>query len=169
MNLTYQDIEQLYHHHKSELIRRLLRIVRCDQTAIDLAQETYLRLVNLAKTTTVSFPRAFLYRTATNLAIDHLRKQSYRQHLPLEAAEDLPTDTPSGDQHLAYKERMVTYQHALATLTPRCRQAFLLHRLHQCSYREIGNRLHISQGAVEKLMVRALAHIRTELHRHDTP
>ena len=163
------DLEELFRVHHGNLLARLQRLVKSQHTAEDLAQESYAKLANLSASQSITFPRAFLFRTATNLALDHLRKEKYRQHLPLELAEELPTHTPSGEQHLAYKQRAAKFQLALETLSPRCRQAFLLHRLHQRSYREIAKQLGISQSGVEKLMVRALAHILTELHRHDTP
>jgi len=162
------DLEHLFRLHHGNLLAKLHRLVKSEHTAEDLAQESYAKLAHHSATQSIAYPRAFLFRTATNLALDHLRKEKYRQHLPLEVAEDLPTHTPSGEQRLSHKQRAALFQHALETLSPRCRKAFLLHRLHHCSYREIGKHLGISQSGVEKLMIRALAHIRAELHLHDS-
>ncbi len=58
MNMTTQVIEQLFHHHRHELTRAIRRIVRCEQVAADLAQETYMRFLNMGRSVSVSFPRA---------------------------------------------------------------------------------------------------------------
>lgn len=169
MNLTCQDIEHLFHEHRHELTRCLYRIVRCEQAAADLTQETYMRLVNLAQTTSVTYPRALLFRTATNLAIDHLRKGKSERYTgeTLDLAVDVPSVAPSAERALFDKQRFQIFLSAIDSLPPRSREAFLLHRVQDCSYREIATRLSISESAVEKLIMRALLHCRTTLQEHD--
>ncbi len=94
---------RLYH---VNLLTTLQRLVKCRQTAEDLAQETYARVANVSTSQSITFPRAFLFRTATNLALDHLRKEKVRLHLPLEVAEALPTSSPSVELHMSHKERL---------------------------------------------------------------
>jgi len=169
MNLSYQDIEHLFHAHRYEVTRCLYRIVRCEQTAADLTQEAFMRLVNLAQSTSVTYPRALLFRTATNLAIDHLRKEKSDQHVgeELDLAMEIPSGAPSAERTVQDKQRLKIFFGAIETLPPRSREAFLLHRVHDCSYREIATRLRISESAVEKLIMRALLHCRSVLQQHD--
>lgn len=169
MNLRCDDIEHLFHAHRQELMRALVRIVRCEQAAADLTQETYLRLVNLAQTTSVTYPRALLFRTATNLAIDYLRKGKLERHTrdPLDPTVEIPSAAPSAERAVFDKQRFRIFLSALDTLPPRSREAFLLHRVEECSYREIASRLSISESAVEKLIMRALLHCRTAIRKHD--
>lgn len=169
MNLSYQDIEHLFREHRSELARCVYRIVRCEQAAADLTQETYMRLVNLAQTTPVVYPRALLFRTATNLAIDHLRKGKFERHAgeAWDLAMEVPSGAPSAERTVSDKQRLEIFLRAIETLPPRCREAFLLHRVHDCSYRDIASRLAISESAVEKLIMRALLHCRNALRHHD--
>lgn len=169
MNLTCQDIEHLFHEHRHELTRCLYQIVRCEQAAADLTQETYMRLVNLAQTTSVTYPRSLLFQTATNLAIDHLRKRKFERYTGdvSEVAMDVPSGAPSSERAVLDKQRLTIFLRAVDTLPPRCREAFLLHRVHDCSYRDIAGRLEISESAVEKLIMRALLHCRVTLQHHD--
>lgn len=169
MNLTCQDIEHLFHAHRHELTRCLYRMVRCEQAAADLTQETYMRLLNLAQTTSVIYPRALLFRTATNLAIDYLRKGKFEWHTGdvLEVAMDVPSGAPSAERAVLDKQRLEIFLQAIDILPPRCKEAFLLHRVHDCSYRDIATRLQISESAVEKLIMRALLHCRATLQQHD--
>lgn len=168
MHLTCQDIEHLFHAHRHEVTRCLYRMVRCEQVAADLTQETYMRLVNLAQTTSVIYPRALLFRTATNLAIDYLRKGKAERHTGdvLDAVVDVPSAAPSAERAVFDKQRLAIFLRAIEALPPRSREAFLLHRVQDCSYRDIAARLKISESAVEKLIMRALLHCRAMLQRH---
>jgi RNA polymerase sigma factor (sigma-70 family) len=163
-SVNLDNIFRLYH---LNLLAALQGVVKCRHTAEDLAQESYARLANLSMSQPITHPRAFLFRTATNLALDHLRKEKIRLHRPLEEAEELPKNAPSVEQCLWDKERVIVFQHALETLSPRCREAFLLHRLHDYSYKDIATQLGITQSAVEKLMIRALAHCRAALLNYE--
>jgi len=169
MNLTCEDIEHLFNEHRHELTRCIYRIVRCEQAAADLAQETFMRLVNMGQSASVSYPRALLFRTATNLAIDYLRKGKFERQggETLDAVLEMPSGAPSVERALLDKQRFQIFLQAIDTLSPRCREAFLLHRVHECSYRDIASRLSISESAVEKLIMRALLHCRTAFQRHD--
>jgi len=55
-------------------------MVKSRDTAADLMQETYVKLLGLVNTQAVEHPRALLHRIATNLAIDYLRKQQSPFH-----------------------------------------------------------------------------------------
>lgn len=169
MQLTCQDIEQLYHQHRSELTRRLYRMVRCDQIAADLAQETYLRLVNLTKTSAITYPRAFLYRTATNLALDYLRKQRTRSlhEIADVPTEHIPSPLPSAEVDVAARQQFDMLRQAIATLPPKCRKVFLLHKAQHRSYAQIATELNISVSTVEKHMCKALALCRDFMAKAD--
>lgn len=163
--LTGPSIERLFLEHRRKLICRLYRIVRCKETAIDLAQETYLRLVAVAGTQPIPYPRAFLFRTATNLALDHLRKEKTRIRLSasLDDAAQVPSELPSAERALFDKQRFKIFLAAIDALPSRCREVFLLHRVHDYTYGEIAARLGISESAVEKNIMRALLHCRRAL------
>ena len=168
--MTSADIEQLYREHQSVLVRWLARLVRCEETAEDLAQESYLRVAGAGGEQIITHPRAFLFRTARNLALDHLRKMRTRIGTaePLDEAIDLPCPQPSVERTLLDRQRIALFKQALETLPARCREVFLLHRVHHCKYGEIARRLGISESAVEKHIMRALSHCRTAMLKHDS-
>jgi len=158
MTLTCAQIEDLFHRHRDELLHRLVRMVNCRDTAADLVQETYVRLMRCAGTQAVEQPRALLHRIATNLAIDHLRtrKLGIAVSEPLEAALDLPCPAPTQERTLFGKESLQIFVRALENLPPRTREAFLLYRIHELSYREIAARMGISVSGVDKHIRRAI-------------
>lgn len=168
--MTSADIEQLYREYQSVLIRWLARLVRCEETAADLAQESYLRVAGAAGEQVIRHPRAFLFRTARNLALDHLRKMRTRRGTtePLDEAVDLPSLHPSAERALLDRQRVALFRQVLEALPPRCREVFLLHRVHHFTYGDIARRLSISESAVEKHIMRALSHCRSAMLKHDS-
>ena len=163
--MTSADIERLYREHQPMLIRWLARVVHCQDTAADLAQESYLRVAGSAGEQVITHPRAFLFRTARNLAFDHLRKMKTRNATvqPLEEALDLPSPQPSAETAMLDRQRVALFRKTLDALPARCREVFLLHRVHHCTYAVIATRLRISESAVEKHIMRALKHCRSAL------
>jgi len=158
MTLSYAQIEDLFHRHRDELTRRLITMVNSRDTAADLVQETYLRLLGLVNQQAVEHPRALLHRIAANLAIDHLRKDHSRPpHADsLDAAMEVPCAMPSQERVLLGKERLQVFLHAIDSLPPRTKEAFLLYKVYGYTYREIAARMRISESGVEKLLMRAL-------------
>lgn len=156
--LTYAQIASLFHRYREELTRRLIGMVKSRETAADIVQDTYVRLLRLGDQHVVEQPRALLHKIATNLAIDHLRreKQTGQAFDGLDAAMAVPCHAPSPERELLGKQRFRLFLHAIERLPSRSREAFLLCRVHGYSYQEIATRMNISESGVEKLLMRAL-------------
>ena len=71
--LTPAVVERLFAEHNRSLIRFLRTRLKSDQEAKDVAQEAYVRLLQIDQPGTVSFLRADLFRTAVNIATDRMR------------------------------------------------------------------------------------------------
>ena len=156
--LTYAQIADLFHRYRNELTRRLVGMVKSRETAADLVQETYLRLLRCGEELIVEQPRALLHRIAGNLAIDHLRKAKNAVHAAdaMDAAMAVPCQAPSPERELLGKQRLRIFLQVIEGLPPRSREAFVLCRVYGYSYQEIAARLNISESGVEKLLLRAL-------------
>jgi RNA polymerase sigma factor (sigma-70 family) len=155
--MTSGEIEQLYRDHQRVLIRWLAKLVRCQDTAADLAQESYVRVAGAAKQP-IANPRAFLFRTAHNVALDYLRRmrQGFRQAASLDDASEIASPIPSAERELLGKERFHLFLKSIESLPPRTREAYLQYRVYGYSYAEIAERMGISESGVEKLLMRAL-------------
>jgi RNA polymerase sigma factor (sigma-70 family) len=159
------DVEGLFHTHQRGLILRLRRMVGCRHTAADLAQDTYLRLLRMEEPQEISHPRAFLYRTAVNLALDYLRKQKHRTAIltSFDEAETIPSLTPAASQSVYDKQRLAAFQTALATLPFPTKDVLVLRRIHGCAHGEIAQRLGLTKRQVENHLAKALYHCQRAL------
>jgi RNA polymerase sigma factor (sigma-70 family) len=144
-----------------ELLNFLTRQVTDRDTAADLAQESYVRVLAAQSTGQVVLDmRALLYRTARNLVIDLHRRNQVRRHDTLDALSE--EQHPPAPRHLQPEERLASQQevHAyvatIEALPDRCRQAFVLHVYDECGHAEIAKRMGISVSMVEKHIVRAM-------------
>jgi RNA polymerase sigma-70 factor (ECF subfamily) len=117
----------------------------------DLVQETYARLLRVADPGRLVHPKAFLFTTARNAAIDLFRRRNAQ---PLENVDDvvelpLLDEAPGIVDSLERRQRRETLTAALGSLPERCREVMLLRYLDGCSGKEIAARLGISLGTVK--------------------
>ncbi len=136
------------------LVRRVRQRIKGRADAEDLLQAAYLRLMQYRKEHVVENVPAFLVRTAVNIGVDNYR---HDRLLCGAAPEDMTITeiSPLQDEVLAARARLERVSQGLNRLTPRTREIFLMHRLENLKYREIAQRLGISQSAVEKHIARA--------------
>jgi putative glutamine amidotransferase len=140
--------EALFESHALPLRRRLERMVGSREAAEDLTQEAFLRLWRSAPPNlTDDEQRAWLERTASNLAIDELRRRRHRDHAQLDDAA-VAAISADGSEALAVHE-------ALARITPHQRLLVLLRFQAGLTHGEIGAMLDISAEAARKRVAEA--------------
>jgi RNA polymerase sigma factor (sigma-70 family) len=148
-----------FHHvflaQRTPLLRTLERMVNNPSTAEDLLQETYLRVTRALSERTVDHLEPFVFQTARNLALDHLRARRIQSRT---LVDDVPQDVvnnviapQSSAEDAAHAERVLERLNvSLQSLSPRQRQVFILSRLHGHSYQDIAQRLDVSLSTVQK-------------------
>lgn len=146
---------------RRDLVRFIARRLRCRATAEDLVQEAYLRLIQA--TSPLRSPRAFLFRTVTNLALNHWRDERRRAELRRDilAPQVTRIDASTPQQALCVVEDLRLAADVFASLPERTREVFLLNRFEGLNQREISERLGISLTVVEKHMTRAVLRLTT--------
>jgi len=157
------DIEALFHSHQHELIGRLTKIVHCADIAGEIVQESYLVLTKTAQSQTIEQPRGFLFRVATNLAFDYLKHNKVVVNHVEKHGQDYPQETPSTEHIVEQQQRLEMFRKMLDELPPRCRDVFILYKVHGKSYKEIAAELSISQSGVEKHIMKGLKHFRKKI------
>lgn len=159
-------VAQLFRHHNRSLVHFIqARLGGPAAEADEVAQEAYVRLLQLENTGAVSFLRAYLYRIAANLVNDVLSARKRRPEQSGESSEfleqiadpfDVERTVLAADQ---YQQLLV----CLRELSPRCRQAFEMHRMRQISTEEVAREMNISDRMVRKHVTRALIYCRFRL------
>lgn len=139
-------------------LRRFLRRF-APNAADDLTQESFMRLC-AADMTDVESPRAFLFRTARNLALNAARHDriAATESVPDPDAAGAVSMEPSPEDRVAIREDIKELRRALDQLSPNQRDALLLFKLDGLSHREIGARLGVSPRTVERYISDAVSH-----------
>jgi RNA polymerase sigma-70 factor (ECF subfamily) len=157
------DVERLFREHNAALLRFISAKIGSEQEAREIAQEAYVHLLQLNHPAAVSFLRAFLFKTAGNLAIDRLRQRGRRLHVTAMGEVDFAVFELTPERQLAGEQSVAVFNEAVAQLPPKCRQAFLLHRIYDLEIDEIAGRMGIGACMVRRYIVRALDYVRQRL------
>jgi RNA polymerase sigma factor (sigma-70 family) len=155
---------ELYRRHRPAVAAHAYRIVRDPARAEDVAQEAFASALRRLRVTDT--PIAFqpwIHRIARNAAIDALRRSRRAEELPIDVAVELPPAdrrrllTPRAEPYaaLASKERLDELRSALRALPEHHCRIIVLRELEGLTYREIGERMHLSGPAVESMLLRA--------------
>lgn len=141
--------------HCNVFLKRFLgRFLRVQQDIEDVAQEAYLRAYVAEQRESIEQPTPFLFRVAKNLALTRLsRKSRLITDYIEEAGDNVVLETAAGaDAELEAQECLGAYCEAIAALPEKCRQVFLLRKVHGLSHKEIGERMNLSVSSVEKYL-----------------
>ena len=164
-----ENFATLFAESRQALQRYIRRFVSSSENAKEIVQEAFLRTYRQADS--VHTLRAFLFSTARNLAANEYRHQRTVERVAL--GESMPpwikSQSDSIETELLRDERNRLIQEAIDRLPLQCRAAFTLRVFHQCSYREIAERLGISVKTVEKHIARGIRDTHSYLHRRYEP
>lgn len=121
----------------------------------DLLHDAYVRMA--ARTAKPDNEEAFLVRAAVNRGRDAYRREKVRGGSDGDDALDrLHDHAPMQDEAIIVRARLKRVSEGIDRLPPRTREVFLLQRMENLKYREIAERLNISQSGVEKHMAKAM-------------
>jgi RNA polymerase sigma-70 factor (ECF subfamily) len=158
-----QRISRLFSEHNDSLIQFLATRLRSVQEAKEVAQEAYVRLLSLEDSGAVSFLRAFLFKTAANLAVDRIRSRNRQQHALHAGLCDESREAPTPDREAASAQEIEIVRRLVGELPPKCRHAFLLHRVQGVEFAEIAREMGLSERMVRHYVLRAVLYCRAGL------
>lgn len=160
--------------YRRAMVSFMFRMAHNSAAAEDLAQEVFLRVYRSrekyepsAKFTT------WLYRIATNLAVNHARDTRHERpentvSIDEPDAEtgttlDIPDDSLSVEENIVRRERLVAIRQKVQALPERQKMAVVMHKYQQMDYRQIAEVLKLSESATKSLLFRAYETLRVQL------
>ena len=169
---------ELVARYRNQITSYIYRMVNDYDTAVDLAQETFLRVYRAAGRyqTTHAFS-TYIYRIATNVAISELRKRKRRRLVSLTGLLTSPDgeelmdfqpadDKPLQDIALIDAEKRAVIKRAISTLPDRYRAPLVLRDVEGKSYDEIAAILQTSEGTVKSRINRARNFLRDKMRNY---
>jgi RNA polymerase sigma factor (sigma-70 family) len=124
----------------------------------DLVQESFLRLLRARTAGRIENTRAFLFTVARNVALNHIRQRRRLHPDGMAEIESgvVPDDRADTTEAVARRQEVGLLHEALAALPERCREVFVLRRIHGMSQKDIAARLGIAEKTVENHSLLAL-------------
>jgi RNA polymerase sigma-70 factor (ECF subfamily) len=166
--------EYLVQKYRRPMVSYMYRMSHNVAAAEDLAQEVFLRVYRSRANYEPSAKFAtWLYRIATNLAVNHARDSRHeRPETSVSIDEpdqetglalDLPDTSLSAEEALLRRERMAAIRQRVQSLPERQRTAVVMHKYQQMDYHQIAEVLKLSESATKSLLFRAYETLRVQL------
>ncbi len=147
----------LVEQYQSPIVNYLYRLTGDKELARDLAQDTFLRAYEgLATTVITGSFKAWLYRIATNNALQCLRRRARVSFVPLDDGRS----THTGVDFVQRNSEAAAVHEALLKVSEKLRVCMVLHFVDGFKHREIAGMLGISEDAVRMRVARGCAEFR---------
>lgn len=167
-NRSHEFVNSLFTRYGRDLLRFLGSRLKPHE-AEDIAQKAYLQLLQHPDPQEIGNPQAYLFKTASNLAVDHVRsrKAGPDRTDPDANCEDLVSPAPGPEAAVDAGRRLASFREVLASLPELPRTLFLLNRIDGMTHEELAIRFGISEKTVERHIVKALERCNRRLRRLD--
>jgi RNA polymerase sigma-70 factor (ECF subfamily) len=157
-----QAFTELVCRHQNAVVGLIYRMCGDPQQAEDAAQEAFVRVwQNLNSYEPQHAFRSWLYRIATNVALDSLRRE--RPTVELDSLPLADDDNITPEQSAEQGQRMAQVRKAIARLSEPLRIVLILREYQELSYQEIAETLDIPTGTVMSRLNTARSQLRQEL------
>lgn len=146
----------LVRRYQDRVYRFILRMVSSREEALELTQDTFVRAWQaLPGWQPEAQFQTWLFRIASNTAMDSLRRRKVVEFVPLDEDYDVPGGAADPEAQLQARQRLRALDAALKRLPHDQREIVLLREMEDMSYSEISAALGISEGTVKSRLARA--------------
>mgnify|MGYP003385467264 CR=1 FL=1 len=127
-----------------QILERMLAVIVQPSDVEDIIQETWVRVVKAEMKEEIEFPNSYMYRTAKNLAFDHVKSVGTQR---VDASDELDSylstqnDIDKPFIELESTEKFENFCRAVRVLPSACRRAFVLKKVYGFSQKEITSRI----------------------------
>ena len=166
--------EYLVQKYRRPMVSFMYRMARNSAAAEDLAQEVFLRVYRSREKYEASAKfTTWLYRIATNLAVNHARDSRHERpevQVSLDEPDEdtgttleLPDASLNAEQQMVRRERLLAIRRKVEALPEQQRLAVIMHKYQQMDYKQIADVLKKSESATKSLLFRAYETLRDQL------
>lgn len=148
-------VESLYHDHHSWLTGWLRRRLGCPDSAADLAQDTFIRVLSSREPAVIIEPRAFLTTLAKRVLFNHYRRQDLERAYLDTLAQVPEMVAPSEEDKAIILQTLIELDQLLDGLPRLVKRAFLLAQVDGLTYPQIAAELSISVATVKRHLHKA--------------
>jgi len=158
-------IERLCHAHEAQLLAYLTQMLGRPELAREVAQDTFEQVHRMYRPEQLMFPRAMLFKVATNFALMHLRRRRIESAMITGAAgmEEVPDQRMGPDRQAMADQIGQHLANVIKELRPNLRNVFVMAHVQGKPRKEIAAALGISEKRVDKHMTKALKACRDRL------
>lgn len=158
----------LFNRYYQDLFTYACRIMREEEIAADMVQDTFCKLFAQRESLEVhTSMQAYLYKAVYNHCVNEIKRRRMEvSYMDQELADFYFKEilqTPEAEMVLRNEEIRRAVQEAINGLPERCREIFVLSKMQELSNKEIAEQLGISVKTVENQMTKALSYLRKEL------
>lgn len=158
-NAHAAKVAALFREHNRVLVSFLRARLQSEQDAREIAQEAYVKLLQLDRPGAVSFLRSYLFRTAANLAVDRLRQRETRRRAELlDVFEPADMFTAPPESRIADAQDLSFIKSCLGELPSAWREAFIRSRALGESEVSIAKSLGLSDRMIRHYLVQTLSY-----------
>lgn len=162
--INHNQISLLFINHREAIISFLIQRVHCPDTAQDLSQEAYLRLLRKESIPHSDNLIGYLYRTAERLAIDFLRYDQRVMSKSVLLDDELVCPNIQPEELTLLREQCERLLDAINSLPNQYQRVLLLRKIDELSYTEIAKELKISEKTVQRHLIKAMLHCHQRLN-----
>lgn len=158
-------ISEVYRKHHESLLAFLSFKLKSSSEANDIAQEAYARVLRHGLPEDIKCARAYVFKAANNLAINRLlERQREREHMTVHSEDlNLSSNEPTPEDNAQYEEKLRTLVGAVEELPSKCRRAFVLYKFEFLEYKEVADRMNLTESMIRKYVLRGMRHCRRRL------
>lgn len=158
----YAVVNELFRQHNRALVSFLMTRLASKQAAQDVAQEAYVKLLQLDQPRAIGFLRGYLFRIAANLSVDRIRHHKVQERAASELFEEF-TRAEATECEAMGREEFSRIACVVDDLPDRHRRAFIRHVVEGYSSVEVSREMGVDERTVRKYVTHAFVQCRRAL------
>jgi RNA polymerase sigma-70 factor, ECF subfamily len=168
---------EIVRRYQTPLINYLYRMLYDYDEAVDLAQETFVRVYLAIERYHPGYSfTTYIYRIASNLAISEIRRRKARRLMSLtglfqyegdeQSVFQPPDENPLADDVLIENQERERIENAIAALPDRYRMPIILREIEEMTYEEVADVLDLGLGTIKSRISRGRKLLRKKMRKH---